>query len=392
MPNTPRLSWPYPALNSSSWYSAYEDQINAQDASAFAAREDRNLKITRGGTFSYTAGSGVLVWDEAIEIPDPITGFLVSIDAGSVTLTNGDFVYFTIPRRPLAAASASLTVSTTIPNTNDDTVLLCFRKDDRVYFREGRVLLDGDSEVVYAQGSGGPSLPALPPANLFIGDGSSAALAQPVTGDIGISSAGLTAIANGVVSDLKLATDAVTNIKILNSTIQGGKLDYSTTFDFSALGPANILVADPTAAQEPVPRLFFQNRSKRKERLVGYRSTSGLVPLLLTQDLTPINGTDLNFTGVVVNFVVVLWIAGGGLTHTAGVYLYNMTDGEQVTSSAVAGAGDLLPTVYRVPLTLGNGAGELQLTEKSYEVRLTNSSILGTETVHLGSAHLEIVP
>ena len=153
MANTPRMQWPFPSADAANWYQALESFANAQDASAFAAREDRNVRLTAGGEISFTESTGVVTWSQDLEIPDPITGFLVTIPANSVTIADGQYAYITIPRRPLQNVTAAITVAGTIPSA-DDTLVLFLRKSNTLYFREGQVLRDGERVVLFDEGKG----------------------------------------------------------------------------------------------------------------------------------------------------------------------------------------------------------------------------------------------
>jgi len=301
VPNTPRMDWPYPSRNKSEWFTQFEGFAQAQDASGYAAREDRNLKITGGGPLTFAASAGLLTRSSDIVVPSPITGFTWTIASGSLNLDDGEFAYLTLPRRPLTNRTVSLSAAATVPSTDDDWVV-AVRVGDRVYFREGQVLRDGESKELLQAGGGG------------------------------------------------------------------------------------VAVGEPTDASDPVPLSYLESHTLRKERITGYHQVDGVTGALNTQDFIPFDPT--LYPDAQIDFVASLWVSVG--TINVAVEMYNVSDGETLSSSQISGVSDLLPTIYRATLTQGDSAGEMKLSEKLYEVRLSNDGSLGSELVNLGGAYLEI--
>lgn len=152
--NSPRMGWPYPAREDDPWYDGFEDFVQADDASGFAHREDRNLFITGGGTLSWDAGTGVLTWTEAIQLVSPTTGFLLSIAADSVTIENGEVLYATLVRQALEARTLTKAIATSVPS-NDNAFMLCVRIGNNLHWRNGLVMPSGSSVIgVGFSGSG----------------------------------------------------------------------------------------------------------------------------------------------------------------------------------------------------------------------------------------------
>lgn len=149
---SPRMAWAYPAEGTDPWFDAFETLIGAQDASAYAAREDRNILVLGGGTVAWDALTGVLSWSANIELTSTISGFLVSIPAGSETIAEGRLAYLILTRAPVAPTSAALVVADNTPNTND-AVVFALRRGSTLYFRNGRTINDGEAIEVFTASS-----------------------------------------------------------------------------------------------------------------------------------------------------------------------------------------------------------------------------------------------
>ena len=151
---SPRMEWPFPTRETNPWYDVFNDFVKALDASGYAQREDRQLIMAEGGNVSWTLGTETFAFDDTIIITAPITGFLWQVTAGSFVLTNGQVLYVTLPRAPLANTAVTATVGNTVPS-DDDTLILAIRINSRLYLRTGLVLNDGDSVTGISPGAGG---------------------------------------------------------------------------------------------------------------------------------------------------------------------------------------------------------------------------------------------
>jgi len=88
-------------------------------------------------------------------------------------------------------------------------------------------------------------------------------------------------------------------------------------------------------------------------------------------------------------FRMVGWTAGPTSPITARARLYNLTDNEYVTGADVTTTAASATEVESAALTLGSAAGDLQDTEKIYEVRLEiTGGVWNTDTAHFGSVEL----
>jgi hypothetical protein len=150
------MGWPYPEENQDPFWDAFVAFVGAQDASVFALREDRDFLIMKGGTVSFDATSGLLSWSQAIEMNSAVTGFKWTLPAGSINLNDGDYIYVTLPHNPITNLNVAAGVGPTLPKTDiDNPIGLGLRNGDRIYFRDGKVLLDGQALSLFATMPGG---------------------------------------------------------------------------------------------------------------------------------------------------------------------------------------------------------------------------------------------
>ena len=166
MSATPRVKIPYPAENDNPFYDVFQSGMLAIDASLYAAREDRNLLMMRGGVLAFNASTGVFSWGSPIELLSPLTGVHLFLDAASVTVADGQGIVVTLVRSPLTSQSLVVTVADRVRSEplGDDQLLIGYRYLNRLYFRNGKTLNDGDSVALFeltgtGGGGGGGSLP-----------------------------------------------------------------------------------------------------------------------------------------------------------------------------------------------------------------------------------------
>lgn len=145
MPNTPRMSWPFPARFEEPYFEAIEAYFAAADASGYAAREDRHLVLSGGGTISWDATLGVLTWTEDLQILAAITGFQWTIQGpGQITIDIGQMVYVNLVRAPTVNQTVTLQAGNQVPNT-DNALLIAVRIGSNLWFINGGVITDGGS-------------------------------------------------------------------------------------------------------------------------------------------------------------------------------------------------------------------------------------------------------
>jgi len=144
MANTPRMNWPFPNENKDPWYEALENFSNALDASGYAAREDRQLILIGGGTIDWDAVGSILQWSGSFQVVSPISGFLLSVPATSVTIEDGQALYAKLTRAPTRNLNVEVVVENQVPQTDTDYIL-AIRVGDSIYWRNGLSMDSGDS-------------------------------------------------------------------------------------------------------------------------------------------------------------------------------------------------------------------------------------------------------
>lgn len=155
MPTSPRLALPYPAENQDPWFDAFEALVNAIDSSLYAEQEDRNTLLMRGGMFSFDAGADQLSWSDTIELLSASVGFLWTVAANTVIIEDGQVLYAVTVRAPTVNTGLTIGVSAQLPSGVDgnDYLVLAVRRSNRIYFRNGNILQDGQSlNILETQG------------------------------------------------------------------------------------------------------------------------------------------------------------------------------------------------------------------------------------------------
>lgn len=149
---SPRLNWPFPNEDQDPWFEKFRAFITAVDASFFTTREDKNFVLFGGGTVSFNATTGVLSWTSPLEAVAATTGFHWLIPApataGSVTLQDGEFFFVELTRAPQSIQSLATIAGSRI-NTNDNSLVLAQRVGSAVIFRNGEVIGDGQSIILF---------------------------------------------------------------------------------------------------------------------------------------------------------------------------------------------------------------------------------------------------
>jgi hypothetical protein len=148
------MNWPFPSEGQDPWFDAFQGLVNALDASSFAHRENDPVVLMEGGLVSWDASTGVLDWAGTIEINASITGFRWNLPTDSINLQEGQLLYVEITRSPTDNKTVTSQISTQLPST-DTTLFLALRRNNRIYWRNGKVLNDGDSINVFEVSGGG---------------------------------------------------------------------------------------------------------------------------------------------------------------------------------------------------------------------------------------------
>jgi hypothetical protein len=178
---TQRMSIPTPMEFEDPWFATFTQMMSAVDSHLFASFEDRNLFVMSGGTFAWDATTSTLTWDAAIEFSTPSTGVLQSLAAGTVEIANGEMWVVDLTR----GASDTVTLADTIGvqvDPADAVIAIAIRRGDKLYFRNGRVLDDDNSDEVF-EGVvlSGTAVKPTDREDQYTGDGSTAAFTLSFT-------------------------------------------------------------------------------------------------------------------------------------------------------------------------------------------------------------------
>ena len=142
--STPRMGWAFPSKEDDPWFDRFVSFALAMDASGFASREDRNILLAEGGTVTWTLGTDTLAWTADIYLTSAQTGFTWRVPANSLALQQGELLIITLARNTLTNRILAPSVASTVPNTDDD-IVLAVRINDRIYWRNGSLMNDGET-------------------------------------------------------------------------------------------------------------------------------------------------------------------------------------------------------------------------------------------------------
>jgi hypothetical protein len=146
------MSIPYPSQYAEEWFATWQSMMSSLDGHHFAAFEDRNLFALGGGTWTFNASTGVVTWSAGLVFGTPSTGNAQTLASGSKALEDGEMLTVDLSRGASTSVTLAATVDTVIA-PNVATVAICIRYGDRLYFRNGAVLVDGASLAVFSGGS-----------------------------------------------------------------------------------------------------------------------------------------------------------------------------------------------------------------------------------------------
>jgi hypothetical protein len=299
MATTDKCTWTYPDENVRDWFTTFVSMLTGIDESVFAAREDRNLVVATDAEFTFNAGTNTVSWDASIGILGPTTGFVPSVAAGSMVLPDGKMAVIQLVRAPQSTGVLTVDIVDVVtdsiggvPIDQDGVFLLAVRRDlgvdERVFFRNGVVLRDGQFKQVF-------------------GGSCSGSCAVPTR--------------------ILLTTDK--------------------QVDNASPGP-------------------------------------------LSSGYTALSGSSFG-NGAILKFMAVAGFGGPTPGIHATVTLYNLTNGEAVTSGMLDFVAAGPAKLASVALVIGAGAGNFRLAESIYEVRLELVGSADPADIGLlGSAWLEL--
>jgi hypothetical protein len=142
VPLSSKLKWPYPEQFQDPWFTTFESMVASMDASGYASREDRHLLLMGGGEICFDALTGELSWSDRLDIFAAITGFIWYVPVGSLVLNDGDIFYLDLVRSPTSSVRLDAKKANRVP-PSDASLLICLRRGDTLYFRNGAILKAG---------------------------------------------------------------------------------------------------------------------------------------------------------------------------------------------------------------------------------------------------------
>jgi len=131
MPSTPLLSITYPAENQDPYWTTAQSTWLAIDNWLGATREDGMIHVTGGG--SVTATGGNVTWTADLHIYFPLAGSRVVVSANTVACADGEFLYITVPTRPVGDQTLTMSAGSNVPTVND--IVIGMRIGYHVYLR-----------------------------------------------------------------------------------------------------------------------------------------------------------------------------------------------------------------------------------------------------------------
>jgi hypothetical protein len=114
-----------------------------------------------GGTITWTLSTGMLAWTAPLRVFSPVSGFQCIVAAGSVQLDqSGKLLHAPLVRYPTGSSKTIIAATASqVPDVSpNDQLLFAVRYGDKVYWRNGLVMQDGDSVVDFRPEFGGGDL------------------------------------------------------------------------------------------------------------------------------------------------------------------------------------------------------------------------------------------
>lgn len=140
METTQRLNITFPGEFEDPFFDNFKAFANGVDSWLSASVSDRNIVIRGGGDISFDRVTGTLVWNQEFEIWQLVTGFKTTVSAGSAVVNEGESLVVDAPR---TMSSNSIAAASVVGDTgfSQGLVAICFRQNNRVYFRNGNVVV-----------------------------------------------------------------------------------------------------------------------------------------------------------------------------------------------------------------------------------------------------------
>lgn len=154
MPFSTRMKWPFPREGQDPWFDPFNSMVQAMDTSGFASRENDAIALMNGGILAFNSSTGLVSWDGTIEVLAGLSGFVWQIAPSQISLQEGDVLFIDAPRAPTGNVVLSPKKASRVPNT-DRAIFLAVRRGGVVFWRNGKVLVDGESIKLFEVSGGG---------------------------------------------------------------------------------------------------------------------------------------------------------------------------------------------------------------------------------------------
>jgi hypothetical protein len=250
---TPQNSFPIPAEFEEPYYPVIKSYFLANDMATWALSENHNLIWSGGGTFSWSAVSGDLVWSAQVEIRSKTTAYATIIPGpplpgGQVHLNDGEVAFFQLPRllvaNQLVPAPLQVSPITLLPGVRlHDTKIFACRIGTTVFFADGKSLKDGEAGQIFGNGIGSTITPH---------EHQPAVIIEPATAGVGLLNLNIVSFSPGLLKKVSLYR---------NGELMSSPADYTVVL---STGIVTLTVATLR------PNLFDPN----PERFVAFMETT----------------------------------------------------------------------------------------------------------------------
>jgi len=142
------MGYSFPAEGDDPFYDVFRSFANDLDAADYALSDDKNLIATGEVLFTWDATSNILSWDGDFYFSGWTTGFSARVlGPAQAEIQNGQVFVFTMPRLLTEDADVTPFVANRVAESDDvnifDRTVICIRRGDTIYFRNGVTLSDG---------------------------------------------------------------------------------------------------------------------------------------------------------------------------------------------------------------------------------------------------------
>jgi hypothetical protein len=159
---TPQNKYPIPSEYEEPYFATAKSYFLATDLADWALAENDNTIWSGGGSFSWNATTGELIWSSAVELRTKTTVWRAIVSGppapgGVVILQDGEASFFRHPRLQTSNQVVSLSVGpvTQLPGVRlHDTTMFATRVGTTVFFADGKSLKDGESGEIFGAGTG----------------------------------------------------------------------------------------------------------------------------------------------------------------------------------------------------------------------------------------------